>query len=229
MSNKAEDLFHTPLDQSQIDFENEGGETYICGNPPYSGLSSQSGDQKSDSENLFNDHNKYWKSFDYVMGWFWKAREYMRAQPCSAAFVSTNSICQGQLVPMFWPTILSSKVHISFAHLSFRWSNLATNNAGVTVVIIGISNNIKQPKKIFQSASDSQTTETEVNNISAYLAASKDIYVEARSKPPKDRPTMIYGNKPTDGGNLIMSVDEARRIANPENPLSTLLAPILWL
>ena len=69
----ADDLFHAPLDQAQIDFENEGGETYICGNPPYAGLSSQTAEQKSDLKALFENHTRYWKSFDYVMGWFWKA------------------------------------------------------------------------------------------------------------------------------------------------------------
>jgi hypothetical protein len=110
-------------------------------------------------------------------------------------------------------------VQVSFAHLSFRWSNLSANNAGVTVVIIGISNNIRQPKKIYQNAADGKMMETEVSNISAYLVPSKDIYIEAKSKPPKDRPLMIYGNKPTDGGNLVMSVDDARNISigNPSS------------
>ena len=137
---QSDDLFHTPLDQAQIDFENEGGETFICGNPPYAGLSSQTAEQKYDLKSLFENHTKYWKSFDYVMGWFWKAHEYMQRQPSKAAFVSTNSICQGQQVPMFWPLVLSRDSEIFFAHSSFRWSNLAANNAGVTVVIIGMSN-----------------------------------------------------------------------------------------
>ena len=101
------------------------------------GLSSQTKTQKSDLKMLFSGHTKYWKSFDYVMGWFWKTHQYMQRQPAKAAFVSTNSVCQGQLVPMFWPLILEKNVKISFAHTSFRWRNLAANNAGVTVVIIG--------------------------------------------------------------------------------------------
>src|SRR5690606_16594758 len=74
----GDDLFNTPLDQSEIDFENEGGETYICGNPPYAGLSSQAETQKDDLRNLFDGISDYWKSFDYVMGWFWKAHLFMR-------------------------------------------------------------------------------------------------------------------------------------------------------
>jgi len=206
----SDDLLETPLDQAQIDFENEGGETYICGNPPYAGLSSQNDDQKSDLKVLFENHSKYWKSFDYVMGWFWKASEYMKLQPSAAAFVSTNSICQGQLVPMFWPLVLSEEKQIYFAHTSFRWSNLATNNAGVTVAIIGFSNLAGRPKRLFELSPTGDTTEKFVGHINAYLVPSKDIFIQAMSKASNDRPQMIYGNKPTDGGNLIMSAEEAR-------------------
>ena len=209
---RADDLLQTPLDQSEIDFENDGGETYICGNPPYAGLSSQSLDQKSDLEELFSNHTTYWKSFDYVMGWFWKARQYMKNQPSHAAFVSTNSICQGQLVPMFWPLILGGGVEIYFAHSSFKWSNLASKNAGVTVVIVGISNSDEKDRRIFTIMQDGTTAEKVADNISPYLVNSNNIYVEALSKPGRDRPVMIYGNKPADGGNLILSTEEAKEV-----------------
>jgi len=208
----SDDLFKTPLDQAEIDFENEGGETYICGNPPYAGLSSQTAEQKSDLEYLFSTHATYWKSFDYVMGWLWKARQYMRQQPSSVAFVSTNSICQGQLVPMFWPLIISDGVEIVFAHSSFRWSNLAAKNAGVTVVIIGISNSTYHVKRLTSIAADGSVIEKIARNINAYLAESNDVYIDPISKPTNDRPVMIYGNKPTDGGGLILSLDEARNV-----------------
>lgn len=92
----AEDLFHTPLDQAQIDFENEGGETYICGNPPYLGSKRQTDDQKSDLLAVFGDLTTSWKSLDYVSGWFIKASDFVLRTRAAAAFVSTNSICQGQ-------------------------------------------------------------------------------------------------------------------------------------
>ena len=221
----GDDLFSAPTNQAQIDFENEGGETYICGNPPYSGLSSQTSAQKSDLNALFENYSKYWKSFDYVMGWFWKAHMYMQKQPSKAAFVSTNSINQGQLVPMFWPLIISAGTEIFFAHTSFRWSNLAANNAGVTVVIIGISNILSGSKRLFEISLDGQTTEKELDNINAYLVHSKDIFVEAISKPARDRPLMIYGNKPTDGGNLILSADEARDIISKNSRAKEFLRP----
>ena len=223
----GDDLFNTPLDQAQIDFENKGGETYICGNPPYAGLSSQTTEQKSDLEALFSGNTQYWKSFDYVLGWLWKANLYMKVCPAAAAFVSTNSICQGQMVPMFWPLIIDDKVKIFFAHTSFRWSNLAANNAGVTVVIVGITNANNGTKRLFSIADDGSATERVVNNISAYLVNSRDIYIEAASRPPVGRPIMIYGNKPTDDGNLILAVDEARELAQQHPEAARFLRPYL--
>ena len=221
----GDDLFSTPLDQAQIDFENEGGETYMCGNPPYAGLSSQTDEQKSDLKALFEDRSRYWKSFDYVMGWFWKAFKYMQQQPSKVAFVSTNSICQGQLVPMFWPLVLTEGTDIFFAHESFRWSNLAANNAGVTVAIIGLSNIDVSKKRLFEITGDGETTEKEVGNINAYLVPAKDIYIDAISKPGADRPVMYWGNKPTDGGNLILSPDEARQIVQDDPTAVPFLRP----
>lgn len=209
---RGDDLFATPLEQPEIDFENEGGETYICGNPPYAGLSSQSPEQKVELEGLFGAHTPYWKSFDYVMGWFWKARNYLDNATSKAAFVSTNSVSQGQLVPMFWPMLLTMNVEIQFAYTSFRWSNLAAKKAGVTVVIIGFANASGRKKRLFDTSPDEQVTEREVDHINAYLAPSKDVYVEAASKAPPDRAMMIYGNKATDGGNLILSQSEAREL-----------------
>ncbi|HUZ12543.1 MAG TPA: DNA methyltransferase, partial [Caulobacteraceae bacterium] len=102
----ADDLFHTPLDQPQIDFENDGGETYICGNPPYKGSQSQDDEQKSDLEAVFAGISVNWKGIDYVGGWFIKASRYCRSTTASFAFVSTNSICQGKAVSSLWPSIL---------------------------------------------------------------------------------------------------------------------------
>lgn len=214
----GDDLFNTPLDQSEIDFENEGGETYICGNPPYAGLSSQAETQKDDLRTLFCGVSDYWKSFDYVMGWFWKAHQFMRGQSSKAAFVTTNSICQGQLVPMFWPLLLKDGTTIHFAHTSFKWQNLAANNAGVTVAIIGISSSGEKAKRLFVTNSADEVVQAQVANINAYLVAGQDIYVEPEAKPMDGAQTMFWGNKPVDGGHLLMSPDEARAIshASPE-------------
>ncbi|BFN25330.1 hypothetical protein PSCT_04237 [Pseudomonas sp. SCT] len=212
----ADDLFGTPLDQAEIDFENEGGETYICGNPPYAGLSSQSDSQKDDLRTLFDGKSDYWKSFDYVMAWFWKAHRFMRGQLAKVAFVTTNSICQGQLVPMFWPLLLKDGSKIFFAHTSFKWQNLAANNAGVTVAVIGLSTSNEKNARLFSLSGSGEVTQATISNINAYLVSGPDIYIDAETKPLFDVSVMYWGNKPVDGGNLLMSVDDARELATAE-------------
>jgi len=150
----ADDLFHSPINQAEIDFENEGGETYICGNPPYLGSKWQSTEQKEDLGRIFDGRTKSWKSLDYVAGWFMKAADYGLHTPTVAAFVSTNSVCQGQQVPILWPLIFKTGHEIAFAHTSFKWANLASHNAGVTVVIVGISNHPETVRKLYTLADD---------------------------------------------------------------------------
>jgi len=205
----ANDLFHTPLDQAQIDFDNEGGETYICGNPPYLGSTWQSPEQKSDLEAIFKGRTKSWKSLDYVAGWFMKAADYGTQTQSSAAFVSTNSICQGQQVPILWPLIFKLGHEIAFAHTNFRWANLASHNAGVTVVIIGISNFTGREKRLFMIDDNGQNIQKSSRNINAYLVDGPNIAVEKLSKPINTQlPPVIRGNIPADGGHLYLSFAE---------------------
>ena len=199
----AEDLFHSPLNQAQIDFENEGGETYICGNPPYLGSTWQSTDQKSDVEAIFAHRVKSWKSLDYVAGWFMKAAEYGRHTRTVSAFVSTNSVCQGQQVAILWPLIFQTGHKIVFAHTSFKWANLASHNAGVTVAIIGISNNWGPIRKLYSLDSSGKTALKEADNINAYLVAADDVIVYPKSKPTDGRPEFISGNVADDDGALL--------------------------
>src|SRR5690606_31109705 len=135
------------LKQTEIDFENEGGETYICGNPPYLGSTWQTAEQKADIEAIFGRRTKNWKSLDYVAGWFMKAADYGMHARSTAAFVATNSICQGAQVPILWQLIFASGQQIVFAHTSFKWSNLASHNAGVTVVIVAISSDAPKVRR----------------------------------------------------------------------------------
>lgn len=208
----AEDLFEAPLEQAEIDFENEGGETYICGNPPYLGSTWQSKDQKSDLEKIFKDRTKSWKSLDYVAGWLMKAANYGTHTDASSAFVSTNSICQGQQVPILWPLIFGSGHEISFAHTSFKWANLASHNAGVTVAIVGISNHTGKTRQLFSMSEDGEVIVKETENINAYLVAGRNIIVTKESTPISTLPKMIFGNKVVDGGHLRMSREEVSRL-----------------
>jgi hypothetical protein len=212
VKHRADDLFKTPLDQAEIDFENEGGETYICGNPPYLGSTWQSKEQKSDLKAIFDGKTKSWKSLDYVAGWLMKAAEYGTHTQSSAAFVSTNSICQGQQVPILWPLIFGSGHEIAFAHTSFKWANLASHNAGVTVVIVGIAKNAGKVRKLFSLNEDLATVQKEVDNINAYLVPAPNVLVNKVSSTQCQQSKMNFGNKPVDGGNLLLSKTDVEEL-----------------
>ena len=209
---QADDLFMSPLDQAQIDFANEGGETYICGNPPYLGSTWQSTEQKEDLQRIFEGHTKSWKSLDYVAGWFMKAADYGLHTPTVSAFVSTNSICQGQQVPILWPLIFKTGHEIAFAHTSFKWANLASHNAGVTVAIVAISNHAASVRKLFSLADDGGSVVKEADNINAYLVAAPNVVINKASKPLNSGAEMSFGNKPVDGGHLLLSADEVHAL-----------------
>jgi hypothetical protein len=193
---RADDLFGTPLEQAQIDFENEGGETYICGNPPYLGSTWQSDEQKSDLGAIFDCRTKSWKSLDYVAGWFMKAADYGTRTNAVAAFVSTNSICQGQQVPILWPLIFRTEHQVAFAHTSFKWANLASHKAGVTVVIVGISNHAGKGRRLYSIADDGDAVVKEAEHINAYLVAGPDLIVQKSSVPLTGVSEMTFGSKP---------------------------------
>ena len=203
----ADDLFGTPLDQTEMDFVNEGGETFICGNPPYLGSTWQSAEQKDDLKAIFDYRCNAWKSLDYVAGWFIKAADFGSNTPATAAFVSTNSICQGQQVPILWPLIFASGHQIAFAHTSFKWTNLASHNAGVTVAIVAISNQVGKARRLFAVADDGTTVERQVDFINAYLVSGANVVVDKSSRPMGMQAEMSFGNKPVDGGHLLLTRD----------------------
>ncbi|SDT98010.1 Type II restriction/modification system, DNA methylase subunit YeeA [Pseudomonas pohangensis] len=201
----ADDLFGTPLDQSEIEFENEGGETYICGNPPYKGSKYQSTEQKNDLKEVFKNTKAGWKSLDYVSGWLIKAKEYGRHVKSAFAFVTTNSICQGIQVPELWPHLIRDNFEINFAYTSFKWSNLASNKAGVTVVIVGMSNYSKSDRKIFSLDDKGLATAARtVPNINAYLISGHNIFIQKKSRRTDNVSNMDFGNKAVDGGHLYL-------------------------
>ena len=208
----ADDLFGTLLDQPAIDFDNEGGETIICGNPPYAGDNKQTKEQKADLSTVFSHTTKLWKSLDYVGGWFMKAADYASRTRTAVALVSTNSICQGNQVSIIWPLIYAKHQRIFFAHTSFKWANLAKHNAGVTVVIVGISSDTSKPRILFSSGADGDTTVKRVGNINAYLVPGQDIYVKPRSKANPQVSEMQFGNHPYYGTALLLGRKEERQI-----------------
>ncbi|MFN9749293.1 MAG: class I SAM-dependent DNA methyltransferase [Burkholderiales bacterium] len=205
---RADDLFQTPLDQAEIDFDNEGGETFLCGNPPYKGSQTQSKEQKADLAAVFDSCGISSKQIDYVGGWFMKAAVYAQATQADSAFVSTNSICQGRIVPILWPEIFKLGSIIRFAHTSFKWANLAAHNAGVTVAIVGLSTSASKTCQLYDLNRDGEITVREAENITPYLTVGENMVVEGQRKSISGLPDMSFGNMPVDGGNLLFSPDD---------------------
>ncbi len=218
----GDDLFSSPLDQAEIDFDNEGGETFICGNPPYLGSQDQSAEQKRDLSTAFQNSIKSTKSADYVAGWFIKACRYVEITNSSFAFVTTNSICQGRQVALFWPAFLGNNLEIRFAEPSFIWSNLASKKAAVIVSIIGIGVKSNLPKMIF---SNNRLLKTEY--IGPYLVPNFDTIVSSSRNVLSNLDSMTNGSMPNDGGGLILSVDEYRNLISEHNDVRHLFRKFL--
>ncbi|MBI1405014.1 MAG: lactate dehydrogenase [Caulobacter sp.] len=210
----GDDLFNTPLKQAEIDFENEGGETYICGNPPYLGSQWRSVEQQAEMAAVFTPHTTSFRDLDYVSAWILKAAEYGRRVRCAAAFVATKSINQGRQVAMLWPLIFARGFSIEFAYRPFTWRNMASHNAGVTVVIVGITNLPSSERFIFDGE-----IKTSARNINAYLLDAEDVIVAQRGDSLSKLPAMDYGNKPSDGGGLILERSEVDEILT-EHPMA---------
>lgn len=201
---RGDDLLSTPLDQAQIDFENEGGETYICGNPPYKGRNRQGSNEKSETEFVFSAYSGSFASLDYVANWILKAARYCKSTCAAAGLVATNSVCQGEQVALLWPLIFREGMCISFAHTSFKWSNLASDKAGVTVVIIGIAPEAQRERVLYDNEEARK-----VGVIGPYLVPNTIVVVAKRETPLSAIGKMYLGNMAKDGGNLIMQPSEA--------------------
>jgi hypothetical protein len=202
---QGDDLFSTPLDQTRIDFENEGGETFVCGNPPFKGARKQTAEQKSDLCDLFGGGNDY-KDCDYVSGWYLKGAEFLRATQAALAFVSTSSVCEGEQVQHVWKRVFRSGCQISFAHRPFAWRNNASNNAMVTCVIVGLSSSANSVRGIF----DGETLRA-CSSISPYLVPGSQNFVTASLSPlAADLSEVVAGSMARDDGNLILSEEEKR-------------------
>ncbi len=183
--------------------------SYIMGNPPFVGYSLQSKEQKSDMLSIYIDEKgKPYKTagkIDYVAGWYFKAAQLMNGTSIRTAFVSTNSITQGEQVAGVWKPLYDRfGIHIDFAHRTFRWDSEASLKAHVHCVIVGFSiseNNAE--KRLFDNDSGKI-----VRNINPFLVEAPDVFVENRNKPICNVPEMLKGSSPVDGGNLLLSDDE---------------------
>ena len=218
----GDDLFNTPLDQAQIDFENEGGETYICGNPPYKGARKQGPSEKSDMEEVYRGHSDF-KDADYVTGWFLKASEYCENAEAKFALVATSSICQGEQAQFIWPRVWQKGQEIFFAYTPFKWSNNAANNAGVFVTLIGVRRRTGGIKTIYD-----ESQKRVVHNISPYITGGPDTVVITSEMPMfQGLPKMIMGNMARDEGNLILSREEAYQLVTTYPNAEPFLLPLI--
>lgn len=172
-------------------------EIYLIGNPPYAGSSMQSPSQKADFAHVFG-RRPFSKNLDYISLWFVKGADYIAATRAELAFVTTNSVAQGEHVGLMFPAIFEMGIEIGFAYTSFRWENNARRNAGVTVAVVSLRNKRGTPKYLYTG-----DLRIEAKNISGYLTDGDSVFVSARRRPLSSMlPPMAYGSKPTDGGGL---------------------------
>lgn len=202
----------TRVDWNTICPNNGTDEIYVIGNPPYKGADKQTQSQRDDFKIYFK-NEKMSGNADYIAIWFIKGARYISNTNARLAFVSTNSVCQGEHAGIMFPKIFEENVDIQFAHKSFKWSNNAKNNAGVTVVIIGLKNkDIKKEKYLFEY-NNGESIKRTVEQINAYLEDRDSVIVEKKSEPfNPDFPEMVSGSMPRDGGFLILSEDERDKI-----------------
>lgn len=186
---------------------------FIIGNPPFVGHQWRTPAQVEDMTLAFPDYNKHGK-LDYVAAWYSKAADFIHGTKIACAFLSTNSIVQGESVRVMWEYLFSKGVSINFAHRTFKWTSESSDIAAVRCVIVGFANFDAPVKKIFDG--DKVII---AQNINAYLLDAPNVFIENRGKPPHGFPKMTKGNQPTDGGNLILSPTERDELI-AKNPLA---------
>lgn len=226
MMKQTEEVIHMPLDflplksyvnivegnALRIDWETvvpKDRLNYIMGNPPFVGYSLQSKEQKEDILSIYVDEKgKPYKTagkIDYVAGWYFKSAQLMQNTPIRTALVSTNSITQGEQVAGVWKPLYDRfGIHIDFAHRTFRWDSEASIKAHVHCVIVGFSCAENPHTKLLYSGESVQS----VKNINPYLVDAGNVFIDSRSKPLCAIPNMTTGNRPADGGHLIIEAED---------------------
>ncbi len=203
---------------------------FILGNPPFVGKSNQDANQKADMQLVCGKLNGS-GVLDFVCAWYVKAAEFIRGTRIKAAFVSTNSITQGEQVAALWSHLLNQQIKIHFAHRTFKWSNEARGNAQVYCVIIGFGAfdlTERNSKRLYDYETvTAEPMELLVENINPYLVDAADIVIPSRKAPLCDVPEMIYGNKPVDDGNLFLTDEERAALLSKEPNAKKFVRPIL--
>lgn len=198
------------IDWNKVCPHTKEDEVYIMGNPPYYGSKKQTPEQKQDMIIALSELRDK-KGLDYIAGWFWKGAKYVHGSKAKYAFVSTNSICQGEQVDMLWKPILAAGLSIFFARTSFKWSNNAKNNAVVACVIIGVRDDFYGKRRFFN---ESIGEEHLVDNINPYLSVGDNIIVKKENTNLSGMPPIFFGSMPRDGGFLNFDEDFKSQLLN---------------
>lgn len=202
------------LDWNKILPHDKDDEVYLFGNPPYLGYPKQNRNQKDDMKFVFKNTEIKFKKLDYISCWFLLGSEFVANSVNSQfGFVSTNSIFEGEQVSIIWPYLLK-RISINFAYRSFKWANNAKNNAGVTVVIVGIGNKLQHRNKFIVYENGFKKN---AKIIGPYLSSGNSVTIQKESTPINDLPRMTKGSQPTDGGGLIVSNSEYK-VIQKEDP-----------
>ncbi|HJP61314.1 MAG TPA: DNA methyltransferase [Gemmatimonadaceae bacterium] len=190
---------------------NDGGEIYLIGNPPYKGSKGQTKDMKADFAPVFNGRS-HSKNLDYIALWFVKGADYIEGTRAELAFVTTNSVAQGEHVALMFPMIFAKGIEIGYAYTSFKWENNAKRNAGVTVAVINLRMTRAGQKYLFTDG-----LQVEARNINGYLTDADNQFITKRTTRLSGLPAMVFGSMANDGGGLILSEQE-RGLLLTEDP-----------
>lgn len=196
-------------------------EVYIIGNPPYLGARYQKDEHREQIEYLLSDYENY-RRLDYIVCWFHKASNYIKGHNAKFAFVSTNSITQGEQVKPVWSKIFEKNLEIDFAYKSFKWTNNAKGNAGVTVIIIGVRNCSTSPKYLFD-----KNIKSTVKNINGYLSDDGNLSVSSRTKPLSNFQTITRTNPALDDGNFLLDENEKYNLIKQCPKAEKIIRPVV--
>ena len=203
--------------------------SYVLGNPPFVGHQWRSDEQQRDMAIVWGEDGRFGR-LDYVTAWYRKAADYVFKSSIPCAFVSTNSICQGEQVATLWGWLLTREYKIHFAHRTFEWQSEAAGKAHVHVVIVGFGHFDRPMKRIYDydvDASQQQAAVTECANINPYLVVGADLVLPSRTDPRPGYPQMRKGSQPTDGGNLVLTRQQRDELAEAEPFAERWLRPYL--
>lgn len=189
---------------------NDGGEIYLIGNPPYKGAKTQTKEMKADFPYAFT-RGPYSRNMDYIALWFTKGAEYIRGTRAELAFVTTNSVAQGEHVGLMFPRIFDMALEIGYAYTSFKWENNAKRNAGVTVAVVSLRNMSNAPKYIY-----TDDLQISARNINGYLADGSNVFISRRARPLGTvRPDLVFGSMPRAKG-LVLSAQDRQEMTQSD-------------